>query len=199
MKNKVTGNKSKVSDGWRNRIVGEGMEAPDQLKRCWTCNERKPSSDFSGALGKCCEACRLSGKPKWTKSKQEAARYRADRIKVLSRNKQWKEANALRYRSQQREYRMAQRLQKRDAVLSAYGGKCECCGEAEPLFLTIDHIHGNGAEHRRQIGKTDMWKWLYSQGFPAGYRILCFNCNAGRYRNGGKCPHEEKQQATVLA
>ena len=29
------------------------------------------------------------------------------------------------------------------------------------------------------------------QDFPEGFQILCFNCNAGKHRNGGRCPHEQ--------
>ena len=160
------------------------------MKRCWTCGEHKPRDEFSGPMAKSCEACKASGRPKWTKAKQSASRYRLDRIKLLSQNKAWKQANALRYRSQQLEYAAAKRAERRRTVLAHYGGACECCGENQPVFLTIDHIEGNGNAHRREVGKTDMWLWLLKEGFPEGFRILCYNCNAGRYRNGGTCPHE---------
>src|SRR5271169_6452155 len=28
----------------------------------------------------------------------------------------------------------------RDLTLAAYGGACVCCGENEPVFLTLDHV-----------------------------------------------------------
>lgn len=35
-----------------------------------------------------------------------------------------------------------------------------------------------------------MYRWLKKQGFPKGdFRVMCFNCNLGRQRNGGECPH----------
>lgn len=158
-------------------------------KRCWTCNEIKPHEHFTSMLGKSCVECREAGRTKWNKAKQEAARYRQDRIKHLDQHKRWKEANALRYRSQQKDYRRAERERIFRDVLEHYGGECGCCGERERFFLTLDHIDGNGGEHRRQIGKTDMWKWAYSNGYPPIFQVLCFNCNVGRYRNGGVCPH----------
>lgn len=170
------------------------LPRPARPKRCWTCNEIKESDQFESRLGKCCRECRESGRPKWTKAKQAAARYRADRIRVLERNAQWIAANELRYRSKQKETVRKRRAERRALVLEHYGSCCACCGETEPLFLTIDHIDGSGNEHRREIGKTDMWLWLLRQGFPDGFRILCYNCNAGRYRNGGKCPHERDLQ-----
>ncbi len=75
-----------------------------------------------------------------------------------------------------------------------YGGCCACCGEATPLFLTLDHI--NGREDRKFRGWRG-YKELKRLGWPkAGLRILCFNCNSGRQLNGGICPH---QQAVLVA
>jgi len=78
-------------------------------------------------------------------------------------------------------------------ILAHYGLFCACCGESEPVFLTLDHVDGGGREHCRQIkvGGTSFYRWLISHGFPAGFRTLCFNCNSGRQVNGGICPHEE--------
>lgn len=170
---------------------------PNAAKRCWTCGQTKPREQFDSSYAKCCGDCRSAGRAKWTRAKQAAARYRADRIQTLERNRQWKEANALRYRSQQNDYRRAQRERVFLDVLAHYGGACACCGERERYFLTLDHIDGNGWQHRRQVGKTDMWKWAHANGYPSIFQVLCLNCNAGRYRNGGRCPHEDQRAAGV--
>jgi len=78
------------------------------------------------------------------------------------------------------------------AVIKGYGGACTCCGETNPIFLTIDHVNGDGAQDRRKglkAGKLAVK--LIQQGFPSGYQILCWNCNLGRQLNGGVCPHQE--------
>src|ERR1019366_4483037 len=57
--------------------------------------------------------------------------------------------------------------------IAAYGGKCACCGETERIFLTIDHIGGGGAEHRRQFGGQNkkVLQDIKAQGWPQeGYR-----------------------------
>lgn len=91
--------------------------------------------------------------------------------------------------------------QLRDEVIRAYGGYvCACCEETEPLFLEIDHINNDGAEHRRAMGYKGNGKgassctltWLKANGFPGGFQILCANCNKGKARNGGICPHKTK-------
>jgi hypothetical protein len=90
--------------------------------------------------------------------------------------------------------RMREYLQEcRRKVIEAYGGPvCSCCGETDARVLAIDHVNGDGAEHRRAIGRSssNLWRWLRNNGFPDGFRVLCFNCNSGRHANGGTCPHK---------
>lgn len=91
------------------------------------------------------------------------------------------------------------RQKLRADVIAIYGGKCYCCGEEEPSFLTLDHTNGNGAEHRRAItGRSrqgagyPFYAWLRRNGYPKdGYGILCMNCNSARGWFGG-CPHTSK-------
>lgn len=77
-------------------------------------------------------------------------------------------------------------------VLEHYGTKCACCEQDGPIFLTVDHIDGNGEKHRKEIKKygSGFYRWLIDQNFPCGFQILCYNCNMGRHRNGGICPHK---------
>jgi hypothetical protein len=82
---------------------------------------------------------------------------------------------------------------RRDTVYAHYGNKCACCGETIPAFLTIDHINNDGAIDRKTfgVGKAhDLHANIIRQGFPDTYQILCWNCNCGKHRNGGICPHK---------
>ena len=75
-------------------------------------------------------------------------------------------------------------------AIDAYGGECMCCGEAEMAFLSIDHIDGSGAQHRKN--RTQGWNlyiWLRQNNFPEGFQVLCYNCNWAKSRAGG-CPHQ---------
>lgn len=82
-------------------------------------------------------------------------------------------------------------------TFAAYGAKCQCCGESNPGFLTIDHIDSRGGAHRKnvknnyQAGGIGFYRWLRANGWPKdNLRLLCFNCNCGRhYRGRGTCPH----------
>ena len=68
---------------------------------------------------------------------------------------------------------------------------CACCGEKILLLLTLDHMNNNGNKHRKSGcgGGVNFYSKLRTQGFPKGYQVLCFTCNAGRHLNGGVCPH----------
>lgn len=84
----------------------------------------------------------------------------------------------------------------KDKVFMAYGGyKCACCGETKKPFLTIDHIDGGGTKHRKEMkgGGCFTYRWIVKNGFPAGFQVLCFNCNSGRAQNGGVCPHKDEK------
>lgn len=72
--------------------------------------------------------------------------------------------------------------------------KCACCGDNNIEFLSIDHIKGNGNKHRAKLNIKagyHFYEWLRKNKFPAGYRVLCFNCNLAR-GFFGYCPHEKE-------
>jgi hypothetical protein len=88
----------------------------------------------------------------------------------------------------------ARRTKYRRQVLFILGDKCICCGEANLEFLSVDHIHGDGANHRKK--NSDIWYSILKEGCPPDrYRILCHNCNQsmGFY---GYCPHGNIEPAT---
>jgi hypothetical protein len=75
----------------------------------------------------------------------------------------------------------------RSEAIDAYGGQCACCGEAQIEFLQVDHIHDDGALHRRELGYSEIYAWLRARSWPEGFQVLCANCNwAKRF---GACPH----------
>ena len=163
--------------------------------------------------------CLTDEELKRQRNREAAARYRErNRERYNQRMRDWRDANREKSREQSREWRnrklangspeevaairaaesaKTKRLQAmcRDQVFAAYGGyKCACCGETEPMFLSIDHIDNNGAIERKSgayCGSgTGFYQWLRKNKFPLGYQVLCMNCNTGKHKNGGVCPHQ---------
>lgn len=151
-----------------------------------------------------CYIYRMPYKDKRRKAARGAAYYaeNAERIKERERKKYRADQQRIRRRrlelSPRHKAKNAERERTRYArlrlqLIAAYGGECSCCGEAEQAFLELDHVNGDGAAHRRKIGRGSKacYAWLKKRGFPRdGYRLLCANCNQGRLRNGGTCPHQ---------
>jgi len=75
---------------------------------------------------------------------------------------------------------------RRRAVIDRYGGACVCCGETSIGFLGIDHVNGDGAEHRKSVPGNQIYTWLRVNGFPPGFQVLCHNCNWYK-RTGAEC------------
>jgi hypothetical protein len=131
-------------------------------------------------------------------------RQRRQQADFYERHPGYKEQYASQYQKDNPEkysaYNRKSSLKLKREVMDHYGGRCACCGETELAFLAIDHIDGNGAEHRREIAaeKGSQWlqaghntyRWLRKNNYPEGFQVLCANCNCGKHWNGGVCPHE---------
>jgi hypothetical protein len=89
-------------------------------------------------------------------------------------------------------YEKTKNANLRAKIFRHYGMFCKCCGENTYSFLVIDHIHGGGSKHRREVraAGTHFYAWLKREGFPVGFQTLCQNCNWGK-RIHGECPHEQ--------
>lgn len=73
-----------------------------------------------------------------------------------------------------------------------YGHACTCCGEADKRFLSIEHLLGGGNAHKRKLKRSSVdstIRDIRNSGWPPIYTTLCFNCNFGKWRMGGTCPH----------
>lgn len=81
----------------------------------------------------------------------------------------------------------------REKVIKGYGETCICCKETNPKFLTLDHVNNDGKLHREEIGSggSDINTWAVKNNFPSNLQLLCYNCNLGKAKNGGICPHKD--------
>lgn len=158
-------------------------------KRCPRCGTVKPVSDFYRNRGRrdgLTSECRLC----WDERKRA-----------------WKEANRQKYLAQQRESQARHRRAAPEKVRAAkreeyralkrelfdhYGWRCACCGTG--ANLSIDHVDGDGAEHRAMVtgdptghkGGDGIYREIRRQGFPPGYQTLCRACNNSK-KNSPVC------------
>jgi hypothetical protein len=128
------------------------------VKRCPRCGETKPLAEFGkGGQAYYCLACVRWYSRDYARRNPEARTRRKRRLHQASKAK----------------------------VFAHYGQACACCGTTENL--TIDHIAGDGASHRRELfgdsdrGHTmDFYRWLIRNGLPEGYQTLCRRCNTSK-------------------
>lgn len=93
--------------------------------------------------------------------------------------------------SNKRRFHACQVYSYQKNAIEMYGGKCDCCGETELVFLALDHRNGN---QRIRKGETasQAWRNAIRDNDKNEYRVLCHNCNQAMSR-GRTCPHTLKQ------
>lgn len=76
-------------------------------------------------------------------------------------------------------------------ALEAYGKICQCCGEGDPQFLSLDHIDGWAGKTLPEgpRGGATLYAWLRVRGYPKGFQVLCHNCNQSK-RDRPACRHD---------
>jgi hypothetical protein len=175
-------------------------------KRCTKCGETKTLDAFSR------DASKRDGRlPSCKDCKREAARrqYAANPEPVRERARRWREANpeaaregwrrwAETHHEELLEYSRRWHAANSELVAEQCLGhysvtsppSCACCGSTE--HLEIDHVHGGGSAHRRQLfggrgaAGDRFYRWLIAQSFPPGFQVLCQPCNASK-RDGDHC------------
>ncbi len=174
------------------------------MRTCKKCGAVKPLSDFaicskSGARRHECKLCQKRRVAKWYSVEDNRERRKARAREIYAANPLAHWTPERRKRANQLGKERMSRL--RDIVYAKYGKKCACCGESDKRFLTIDHVHNDGKKHRKETWRSTsvgLYKWLIKNNFPKkDFQLLCFNCNLGKARNKGICPH--KDGATTIS
>lgn len=176
---------------------------------CRICGQTKTFDDFpTNAVDYACLDCRSEyarrayHKKRAAMSPKQLQKYRAQ---INRDQKEWRVSylaamspdELAAYRLKLNAGLKAARDRVKETVYLAYGGyRCNCCGETERTFLSIDHINNDGASHRRDHGHVTgevMHRWLIRNNFPSGFQVLCMNCQWGKRNNGGVCPHQVRR------
>jgi hypothetical protein len=169
-----------------NELYRSGGRAPrEELvttdgRKCTGCGEIKPHDQF-WLKQSFCKSCQRAKHREWKKGpgKELLRDYNRDYMRER------------RAGEPERQRTKNERQRQWDVILAVYGDACACCGETIRKFLTVDHVNGGGTAERKKLGHGNFITWLSRQPKLDDYQILCFNCNSGRARNGGICPHKE--------
>lgn len=148
------------------------------FKTCSSCKNNKPIEEFAskkhGKYGKdsiCTECKNIESLNRYHKNKHDH-HYKA----VIANGKK----------------RVQYKL--RLEIINAYGGQCACCGETNPLFLSVDHTDNDGNIERKdkKYSKSNFYRFLKRNNYPKDkYQLLCFNCNLSK-GFFGICGHKVK-------
>jgi hypothetical protein len=175
--------RSRASDERRLRARGgrprkKARDFPEGMKECVECDRILPLDAFYRRTG------RDGG---YTQGRKPRC-ISCEREKALS----WERANMPHVLQRNREYLARVRWTALVHYSSGDEPECACCGETELVFLALDHVRNDGADHRRELAEegrgASLARELARQGWPEGYQVLCSNCNWAKHVLGA-CPH----------
>jgi hypothetical protein len=90
-----------------------------------------------------------------------------------------------------------QKQLKFDAINKYSNGQLTCmkCGYSSIEMLSIDHINGDGAQHKKERDIGSLYIWLRNNNYPDGYQTLCMNCQyIKRSENNEHTKQKEKER-----
>jgi hypothetical protein len=70
-------------------------------------------------------------------------------------------------------------LKARKTALNLLGNACVCCGDTYEPYLQIDHVDGDGKDHRKELrhGTQALYRWVIQNPATDRVQILCANCH----------------------
>ena len=151
-----------------------GIERYRRLGLCISCGKNPKSGRVR------CESCLAQSRARnraWLKKQKEDGK-----CQVCARDSKGEQ-----YCHVCKEMRRAKRAADKNLVIQKYGSKCACCDESTREFLSIVRIEPVGHFKKRKLGLN---RKLIKEGFPPGYRVLCWSCNCSRNVLGGECEHD---------
>lgn len=163
-------------------------------KKCYVCGKSLPLDQFNrnhskpDGLATECKSCKAKKDKEYRERNSE--KVKAKKHQYYLENKGYIVARVNAYidenRGKHNEWGKNAKEKNKLEVFSYYcrgDVKCQRCGETEIGILTIDHMDGNGSEHRREVfgegartGGSRFYFWLKKNSYPEGFQVLCFNC-----------------------
>lgn len=172
---------------------------------CTVCKNYKGEEDFTRQKSKTintglCKSCKLSkdkkyyaeNKERMNKRSRDDYRKNIDERRAYSRQYYIDNKNNPDFIRRSKEYskksyiknfdnKQAYQKQRWESIriqtMESVGDlKCAKCGFEDTRALQIDHINGEGRQHRKQFTSNKHYM-KYIKDNPSGFQILCANCN----------------------
>lgn len=102
----------------------------------------------------------------------ERAYYERNKEKIRARKAEQMRVRRLTFKDTFRQQGLSYRQATRERLFDMYGRTCAVCGFSDVRALTLDHIHGDGNEERRQVGEKGVYRLALQDYAPDRYRIL---------------------------
>ena len=155
------------------------------MNYCRKCNTRlTPENCYPSLLKETgyaiCKECNLKRNALWTKNNIER------------RREQWKKARRIQW-LKGKPQKKAHEIKIKVLAHYANANIPQCLNlfnihsfpYTNQIALTIDHIQGGGTRARNTTWRhKNIYRQLYKDDYPSGYRTLCMNCNWLAYRLG---------------
>jgi hypothetical protein len=181
--------------GNRTRLCDCGAGLDKFKQKCRACLAKASPQQYNAAYyrrnrnaGLCgCGHPLADGKKNCQTCLDNQARYR-ETPKAIEDRKKRVSAYHSRNKDTTNNNKAVKRAALRRQVVTIYGGRCACCGMTGLQFLAIDHVNGDGVEHRKIAGQG-VYHWLVNNNYPTGFQVLCHSCNFAKKQEVA-CPHQ---------
>lgn len=181
-----------------------------QMKVCTTCKQLKPLEQFVpvsaneikrasergvaiATVRARCKSCYNEYHVRWRAGRREEYRKSAVEQYYKRLNRMTPEELA-KFRADCVTKKKKRYFGLKKQIYDAYGAVCACCGETTDEFLTLDHVNNDGNHMRKNVhgnATVAFFKWIIANNYPDTIQVLCWNCQWGKVKNNGICPHRE--------
>jgi hypothetical protein len=163
------------------------------MKTCYRCKKELEDDKFGknkskpSGLADECKVCKSELCKEYQKRHKDKIKLKKHQYYIENKTEITEKTSL--YAKEHREWHNAKGTKAKNKlkseVFSVYScgePKCKSCNESELGVLTIDHVNGEGAEHRRELfgnntgGGYKMYQWLKKKSYPEGFQVLCYNC-----------------------